>query len=188
MERAKEQEKEELLAQVKTLWPFEGKRFSVKKETLHLPRNRTRVRETVVHTAAVVLIPLLNKEKILFIQQYRRAAGKILIELPAGVLEEGDTLKERAQKELQEETGYRAKELITFGGIFSTPGFCTEYLHFFLAKDLKLSPLPADEDEAIDLLPLSLKKALSLIDSNEISDAKTLVGVLKYARLLRTTK
>ena len=100
------------------------------------------------------------------------------------MLEKDETPKERAMKELQEETGYCAEELIDFGGMFSTPGFCTEYLHFFLAKHLHPKPLEADDDEAIDVVTLDLHEALEMIDQGTICDAKTIAGILKYVRLL----
>ncbi len=183
-ERSKKQQDEEEKAHVLTTWPFVGRIFSVKQDHITLENNTSRTRESVEHNGAVVILPLLQDDEILLIKQYRRPTKQILIELPAGLIEEGDTLEERAMKELQEETGYAAEELIPFGGMFSAPGFCSEYLHFFLAKKLKPSPLTPDDDEAIDLMPMHLHQALALIDDGTICDAKTIAGILKYVRTL----
>lgn len=185
-DKAKRQQEEEEKGQVLTTYPFVGRIFSVRQDHITFADHTSRTQESVEHNGAVVILPLLQDNEILLIKQYRRATKQLLIELPAGMLEEGDTLEERAMKELQEETGYAASELIPFGGMFSAPGFCTEYLHFFLAKELTPSPLTPDDDEAIDLLPMHLHEALRLIDEGTICDAKTIAGILKYVRTLNT--
>lgn len=184
IEKSLKQQQEEAKAPTLSTHCFVGRMFSVREDIITLPDNTVRKRECVEHPGAVVILPLLADDEILLIKQYRRPVKKILIELPAGCLEPGDTPKKRALKELQEETGYTAQELILFGGIYSAPGFCNEYLHFFIAKELSPSPLPPDEDEAIDLVPMHLHKALEFIDDGTICDAKTIAGILKYVRLL----
>ena len=183
-EKSLQQAKEEERAHTETTHPFEGKIFSVRQDHITLENNTTRLRESVEHPGAVVILPLISDDEILLVKQYRHPTKQILIELPAGLLEKGDTPEKRAMKELQEETGYEAKELTSFGGMFSTPGFCSEYLYFFLAKHLSPAPLAPDDDEAIDLVPMHLHKALELIDNGTICDAKTIAGILKYVRLL----
>ena len=183
-ERSQKQAEEEAEALTKTTHPFEGKIFSVRQDLMTLENNATRLRESVEHPGAVVILPLISDDEILLIKQYRHPIKQILIELPAGLLEKGETPEKRAMKELQEETGYSAQELIPFGGMFSAPGFCSEYLHFFLAKHLSPAPLSPDADEAIDLVPMHLHKALELIDNDTICDAKTIAGILKYVRVL----
>ncbi len=183
-EQAKRQKEEEEEATVKTTWPFVGKIFSVKREEIALSEKRVRIRDSVIHQGAVVLLPLLSENELILVKQYRSPTGKILLELPAGLLETGEDPKERAQKELREETGYSASELTPIGGMFSAPGFCSEYLHFFLAKNLTPSPMPPDDDEAIDRVPIHLSEALKFIDDGTICDAKTIAGIFKYVRLL----
>ncbi len=138
--------------------------------------------DIVVHPGAVGIIPIDSEGRILLIRQWRRAAGQVLIEIPAGTLEQGEDIALCAQRELQEETGFKANSLISIGKIFTCPGFCTEVIHLFLAKDLIPSPLPGDEHEVIDPLPLSIDRALSMIDTLEINDAKTLAAIMLLIR------
>ncbi len=184
MGRSEEQQEEERLAKTTTTWPYKGIVFSVKRDEMELVSGKIRTRDTVVHLGAVVILPLLGEDHVVLVRQYRRAVKRILLELPAGLLEAGDTPQKRAHIELQEETGYRAGELIEFGRLLSAPGCFSEELFCFLAKDLKASPLPCDEDEAIDVVPMHLKEALKLIDCHEIVDSKTVACILKYARKL----
>jgi ADP-ribose pyrophosphatase len=142
--------------------------------------------DIVVHPGAVVILPITSDGKLLMVRQWRRAVGKVLIELPAGTLEENEPVSVCAQRELQEETGYRSNELIAMGGFYSAPGFCSEYLHFFLALDLTLDPLDKDPDEAIDLLSFTVEEAWDLIKNQQICDAKTIAGVALYAQFQST--
>lgn len=143
--------------------------------------------DIVVHPGAVAIIPINAEGEILLIKQYRRAVQKILIEVPAGTLELEENILDCAHRELQEETGFKAETMIPLGKLYTCPGFCTEEIHMFLGKDLIISPLPGDETEAIDLLPLSLDAALTMIDTGEITDAKTISALCLYMRWLKKT-
>jgi ADP-ribose pyrophosphatase len=136
--------------------------------------------EIVEHPGAVAILPIANDGKILFVRQWRRASKQILLEIPAGTLEEGEDPKECAQRELQEEVGYLAKSLEPYGGFYTAPGFCSEYIHLFIAKNLVSSPLTGDEDEGIDVEAITLEESLRLAKSGKICDAKTLVAIYKY--------
>lgn len=136
--------------------------------------------EIVKHGGAVVILPILPDGKLLLVQQWRRAVNEITIELPAGTLEKEEEPLVCAQRELREETGYRAKNITSLGGFYSAPGFCDEYLHLFVAEDLEHDPLPSDDGEMIDLLTVSKEEAKNLIETNQIHDAKTIVGILRY--------
>ena len=161
---------------------YRGKTIGLLSDTLLRQDGSLMKWDIVTHPGAVVLIPITSTNEIIFVKQWRRAVGKPLIELPAGTLELGEPPAVCAGRELQEETGFRAKEIIPLGGFYSAPGFCTEYLHLFLARDLIPDPLPPDEDEAIDLLFLSLEAAEEMIESGEICDAKTLAGIHRYVK------
>ncbi len=136
--------------------------------------------ERVTHPGAVVIIPIDSRGRIVFIKQWRRAVSKVLIELPAGVIEEKEDPKTSAQRELREEIGMAAKEMLPFGGMCTVPGFCDEYLHLFIGRDLSPQPLVGDDSEEIDPCPLSLETACQLVQSGEIIDAKTIVGIYRY--------
>jgi len=139
------------------------------------------MREVVVHPGAIVIVPIDQAGRLLLVKQWRHPVGKVLTELPAGTLEAGESPHSCAERELQEETGFKPTTLTAMGGFYSAPGFCTEYLHLFLAEGLTVSRLPADEDEHIELLSVSLAAALQMIEDGTICDAKSVAGILRYA-------
>lgn len=176
--RAQEQKDLEAQAQKKSEWVYQGKVVGLRKETLCL-KNGDRVVEIVHHRGAVVIVPIDSKGRILLIKQWRRAVDEIIIELPAGTLEEGEDPLASASRELQEETGFFSRKITPLGGFFSAPGYSNEYLHLFLAEDLHESQLEPDEDEGIDLFPVSVSEAKEMIGSGVIQDAKTVAGILR---------
>jgi ADP-ribose pyrophosphatase len=157
---------------------YQGRAFSVRKDTLRLPNGRESVYDIIDHPGAVTIIPVDNNGNILFVRQFRPATGEILLELPAGTLEKGENPKDCAAREIQEETGFAAKTLISLGAVWLAPGYSTEYLHFFLAKDLFISPLKGDEDEYIIVEPIPYNRALDMAYAGEIKDGKSLAGLL----------
>jgi ADP-ribose pyrophosphatase len=136
--------------------------------------------DIVTHPGAVAIIPVNDKGEILLIRQWRRAVEQVLIEIPAGTLEPNEAIEACAQRELQEETGFRANSLSFLGTIHTCPGFCTEKIHLFLGFDLSYAPLPGDDHEVIDQLPLSIDAIFEKIDSGHITDAKTIAAILYY--------
>jgi ADP-ribose pyrophosphatase len=124
-------------------------------------------------------MPFIPPDEVVLIRQFRYCAGKVLWEIPAGTLEDGETPLECAGRELIEETGYRAGKLEPMGGFFTAPGFCTEFLHLFLATELEPCASAPEADELITVHKVPLKEALGKIDEGEIVDAKTIVGLLK---------
>jgi ADP-ribose pyrophosphatase len=177
--RAKAQKEKELNSLVETKTVYQGNIVDLKVET-HRFGHKTRVFEIVHHKEAAVIIPIDPEGRLLLIEQWRRAVGEIVIELPAGVIELGEDPIEGAKRELREETGFAARKVTPLGGFYTAPGFCDEYLHLFLAEDLHHLPLDPDEDEGIDLLPVTLKEAKHMIERNQIRDVKTIAGILRY--------
>ncbi len=155
---------------------YRGKKIIVRKDS-----QNSNVWDVVIHPGSIVLIPVMDDGKILFIKQWRHVVDQILIELPAGTLEKSEEPMACAEREIQEETGYRAGKITFLGGFYSAPGYTTEYLHLFLAEELEPSFLPADEDEGIDVFPLTLLEAQKMIKTGKICDAKTLAGIHRYA-------
>ena len=132
----------------------------------------------VEHPGAVAIIALDEAERVLLVKQYRHAVRAVTLEIPAGTLEPDEDPLEAAQRELREETGYRAGQLERLGGIYTAPGFSTEYIHFFLATQLTADRLTMDEDEVIDLLRSPLAGVVELVRSGQIDDGKTVGGLL----------
>jgi ADP-ribose pyrophosphatase len=182
-DKSKAQAEAEQRAIVESERVFTGKTICVQRDKV-----AGRCWDLVTHPGAVVIVPVTEQGEILLIEQWRRAAKQILLELPAGTRDQGEDIGTCAQRELREETGYRARKWVPLGGFFSAPGFCTEYLHLFIGKDLVLDPLPHDEDEAIDLCRYPLEETLKMIESGAICDAKTIAGLFRYDRWLKTQK
>lgn len=160
---------------------YQGKVFSVYSD-IFPDEKPLKQWDIVDHTEAVGVVPITRSGKIILVKQWRRAAGHILYEIPAGCIDPNEKPLECAQRELQEEIGYKAHTFISIGGYFSSPGFCNEYLHLFIAKNLEKSKLPHDEHEAIDIEEFNLEELLTMIDSHLIQDLKTVAAVLYYMR------
>jgi ADP-ribose pyrophosphatase len=180
--------KQEASSLVKSRWIYQGKIISLRIDSFQSSGKDLIEREVIVHPGAVVMVPVAPDGDLFLVKQWRRAAQKILIELPAGTLEENEDPVQCAHRELQEEIGFKAKTLLPLGGFFSAPGFCNEFLHLFLAMDLSESILQAEDTDEIDVLKISVDDALSMIDNLEICDGKTIAGILKYHRWLQIGK
>lgn len=179
-ERSQKQRAKELHSKKDIQTVYEGKIVSVYKETLSLEDGHQVVFDLVRHPGAVAILPINEEGNLLFIRQWRRAIGSILLEIPAGTLENKEHPIDCAKRELREETGFSAGTLIPLGGFYTAPGFCNEFIHLFLAKDLSLDPLWADDTDYIDLTPLSFERALTLSRTGEIVDSKTLSALYLY--------
>ncbi len=163
-------------------WIYKGRIIALRSDIMHFKGHPPVRWDFVTHPGAVAIVPINSAGNLLLVKQWRRAIGKITLELPAGVLEKGEDPLFCARRELQEETGFHPGELISLGGFYSAPGFCNEYLHLYLARMLTHNPLPQDDHESIDLVEISLEDALKLIDTHQLIDAKTICGILHYAR------
>lgn len=185
MKNSNKQKELESSAHIESEWIHKGKIFSLRRDHIQFESCPPHDWDIIVHPGAVAIIPIANNGNLILIHQWRRAIGKIIYELPAGTLEENEPPLACAQREIQEEIGYKAKNLIPLGGLYSAPGFSTEYIHLFIATELEESRLPQDTHEGIDVEEISLEKALNLIDIEEIDDAKTIAGISRYQRWLK---
>ncbi|WP_099360605.1 NUDIX hydrolase [Fredinandcohnia onubensis] len=163
---------------------FEGKVIDLHIEEVELPNGHTSRRELIKHSGAVAILALTDENKIVMVQQYRKALDKVIVEIPAGKLEKGEAPEVTAKRELEEETGYDCETLTPLISFYTSPGFADELVHLFIAKDLKKIENPAslDEDEFVDLLEVSLDEALELLKEKKIYDAKTAYAV-QYLQL-----
>ena len=160
----------------------DGKIVNLRIDTVRLPDGHEATREVVEHAQAVAVVPVDAEGRVVFVRQYRLPVEAVLLEVPAGSLDPGEDPEVAAQRELQEETGFRAGRLERLTGFWVAPGYCTEYIHVYLAQELTEDRLEADDDELIEVETLSLDEALARIDSGEIEDAKSICGLLQYAR------
>ena len=161
---------------------YEGRVITLRVDEIEVRNGLNVRREVVVHPGAVVILAVDGQERILWERQYRHAAGRYLMELPAGTLEAGEEPEACARRELIEETGFAASEWRLLGRYFSAPGFCTEYMHCFLATNLKPEHAAGDEDEDIEVVPLTLEESLAMIDRGVVEDAKSLAAMHLYLR------
>jgi len=157
---------------------FQGKVFDLRQDEVRLPDGKTMALDIIAHRGAVTIIPLDDQGQIWFIRQYRHAAGKELLELPAGAQEEDEAPEISAQREIREEIGMAARELRELGGFYLAPGYSTEFLRIYLARDLYEAPLDPDEEEMIEIEKLPVGQAYDLAESGQVSDAKTLASLL----------
>jgi len=156
---------------------YQGPVFDIHKDQVRLPDGRDAYIDIVEHRPAVTIVPVDDDGNIWFIQQYRHPAGEILLECPAGVMETGERPEISALRELREEIGMAAGKMINIGGFYLAPGYSTEYMHLFLAKNLLVDPLPSDENEFIRIKKIPQDHAVRLAYNGRIKDAKSLVAI-----------
>ncbi len=140
--------------------------------------------EVIEHVGGVCVIARPTPNEIVLVKQHRHAVDRDLWEVPAGMIERGEPPIETARRELIEETGYRAESLRFLWSIYTTPGFCTERIHFFVAEGLTPGPAAPEDDEEFELRTWSLDDAWALVERDELRDAKTQVA-LAWARSAR---
>jgi ADP-ribose pyrophosphatase len=151
-------------------------------------------RDLVAHPGAVAVLAVDDEGRVLMVRQWRVAAGRALLEIPAGTLDVHDGVTEdpdiAARRELEEETGHRAGAWRKLAAFWTAPGFASEYMHLYLATDLVAvvdeTRLAPDEDEELELRHLPVDEALALVETGGIADAKSILGILWLDRLGNT--
>lgn len=169
---------------------YQGRLFRVTRDRIVEPKGTESTREVVRHNGSVVILAVdSSKSKrdpwVVIERQYRHAAGQYLWELPAGKLDPGEEPLTGAQRELEEETGYRAKKWKLLLDYWASPGFLGESMKLFLAEGLIAGEAHPEEDEKIEFRLVKLSDLLKKIAKGEIQDGKTLVGAMLYARNLK---
>lgn len=163
---------------------YDGRVVRLEVRRVRLPDGQEQKREVVRHQGAAALVALDEQQQVLLVRQFRSGTQQTMLEIPAGLLEPGEAPETCAIRELREETGYQPAQLEALGGLHPTPGYTTEYIHLFLATGLTEARLTGDVDEFIEVVRLPLPEALALIERGDITDSKTLVGLLRVARRL----
>lgn len=159
---------------------YEGKIINLKVDEVKLPNGKTSKRELIEHPGAVAILAFTPDNKIIMVEQYRKALERSIIEVPAGKLEKGESPETTAMRELEEETGYSADSLELIQSFSTSPGFADEVVHLFFAEGLKKSESGAvtDDDEFVELLEVTVEEAEEMMRDNRIYDAKTAFAVL----------
>ncbi len=173
----------ETLIQADTV--FHGRLLTVHVDTVRLPNGGQSTREVVAHPGAVAMVALPDADHVLCVRQWRHAAGRALLELPAGTLSPGEEPAACAERELMEEIGYRPRRLTPLISFYLAPGYSEELLHVFLAEELTPERRPPDEDEQIEVVRLSWDEIAEMLTRGEFGDAKTVAGLLLAREVLK---
>jgi ADP-ribose pyrophosphatase len=163
---------------------YEGKAFGVRRDELIEPTGVRTTREVVTHPGSVVVLPVLSDGRIVMVRQYRHATRQYLWELVAGRLEHGENPKNGAQRELIEETGYRAKKFSVFLDVFPTPGFLEERMYILLAEGVSAGEARPEEDEKIVVAAYTRAQLEQMMRKGKLKDAKSIAGLLFYFSFL----
>lgn len=157
---------------------FDGNLLKVYCDKVELPNGKEASREFIRHPGAVAVVPITADGNIVLVKQYRYPLGKVILEVPAGKLDPGETPDACARRELEEETGYIAKNIRLLSSIYTTPGFTDEIIHLYVAEELTLAAQCPDEDEFLDVEVYSKKEVKTMIHDGIITDSKSMLALL----------
>ena len=164
---------------------LQGRAFKIRRDLLKTPDGRETKFEIIEHGGSVIIIPIDADGNMLFVRQYRHAAGMDLLELPAGTRDNDEPFEDCAAREIREETGMEAGKLKKVGEFYLAPGYSTEFMVVYLATDLKHNPLEADDDEFLELVKIPVEEAIQRAERGEIPDAKSLAALLLVRTYLK---
>ena len=167
---------------------YQGPVFGVRRDEVVEPNGVRARREVITHPGSVVVLPVLRDGRVLMIRQYRYATRRYLWELVAGRIDEGETAKAAAARELREETGYRAKKFRVFLDLFPTPGFLEERMYLLLAEGLTAGEAHPEEDEKIFSRAYKLSELKQMIKAHKLRDAKSVAGILYYLTFVKQSR
>lgn len=159
---------------------FSGQVIKLRVDTVEMPGGCQTTREIIEHADCIAVVAIDNEDNILLVKQFRKPVEKELLEIPAGGIDDGEDPEAAVRREMCEETGYLPRKLESLGGFYSAPGYCTEYLHLYLASDLTPRRLTAEDTESIELVRVPVSQIISLINSGGICDAKSIAGLLRF--------
>ena len=164
---------------------FHGRLLHVQLDHARLPNGNESTREFVIHPGATAIVPVLDNGKLLLERQFRYPLKRVFIELPAGKIDAGEDPLTTGQRELLEETGYSAREWIYLAVQHPCIGYSNEVIHIYLARGLEAGQHQRDEDEALQLIEASLAECLDMVQRGEITDGKTIVGLMWAEKYLQ---
>jgi amino-acid N-acetyltransferase len=162
---------------------YDGRAIKVRVDTVITAAGHETTREIVEHVDCIVAVPVDKENNVILVQQYREAVGKKLLELPAGGIDPGEDPIECVRRELQEEIGYLPRKVRKIGGFYPSPGYNTGYLYLFTARNLTPSRLVAEDTEEIDVVRVPVEKIPQLLESGDITDAKTIIGLMRFLEI-----
>lgn len=167
---------------------FDGVAIHLFRDEILLPDGNKGVREVIRHPGAVCVLPVTDDGDVVFVNQFRYAFNKVTLEAPAGKLEKGEEPTLAALRELSEETGLDAENLIPMGDMYTTPALIDEVIHLYLATGLTQGEQHLDKDEFINTVKMPLSEAVEMVMKGEIKDSKTQTVLLKAEKYLKENK
>jgi ADP-ribose pyrophosphatase len=163
---------------------FRGRLLTVRRDHVRLPNGTESTREVVQHPGAVAVVPINAAGRVLLVRQFRQPTGKVLLEIPAGTLDPGESPERCAARELGEEIQFEPGKLELLASVYLAPGYSSELIHLFLATDLRPADADCDADENLRLAPMPLREAVAAAKDGRLEDAKTVCGLLLAAERL----
>lgn len=164
--------------QLSTKEIFKGKILGLYYDKVILPNDKIATREKVTHPGAVGIIPVTEKKEAILVKQYRYPVGEVTIEIPAGKLDTDESPIDTAKRELKEEVGIIEPHMTHLCSFYTTPGFCDELLHLYMAKDFSIEDNDLDDDEFLEIIKVGLLESIEMISEGTIKDAKTIIGLI----------
>ena len=165
-------------------YAYKGRIINMRVDDISLPNGNKASREVVEHPGGVCVAPLTDDGELLFVRQFRYPYKQVVLELPAGKKDKGEDPLVCGIRELKEETGATADEIIEMGTLYPSPGYTDEVIHLYFAKGLHFGDMNPDEDEFLEPVKIPLEKAVEMVMAGEIPDSKTQVLILKIARII----
>jgi ADP-ribose pyrophosphatase len=158
---------------------YDGQFLKVRRDEVRLPTGKTALREYIVHPGAVMIVPLADDGRLIVERQHRYPLDRVLVEFPAGKLDPNETTQHCAQRELREETGFQASEWAYAGRMHNACAYSTEFIEIWFARGLAAGPQELDEGEFVECFAIAEAELFELALRGELTDAKTMVGLLK---------
>ena len=165
---------------------YQGRILNLRRDTVQLANGRQASREIIEHVDSVAGVPLLDDGRVVLVEQWRYPVEQALVEIPAGIVDPGEQPAEAMRRELTEEIGYAAERLELLFSVYLAPGYSQELIHIFLAQDLQAAEADPDDDEIIRVKKVALEDAVAACLRGELTDAKTVAGLLAVAALRKS--
>jgi ADP-ribose pyrophosphatase len=164
--------------EIKTKRIFKGKLLGLREDTVKLPSGRKSTREIVEHPGAVAIIAVTKDIELVMVRQFRKAVDDILLEVPAGVPKKGESGKECARRELEEETGFHAKKVRKIWEGYASPGYSNELIQYCLAEEMTRTHQKTEADEFIEVDLVDMELCVDMLKNGKINDNKTMIGIM----------
>jgi len=170
---------------VNSKYLYRGRVVTLRLDTAQDAEGKESTVEVIEHADCIAVVAVDERDNVLLVRQFRKAIEKELLEIPAGGIDPGESVEDAVRREMQEETGFLPQKLVRLGGFYSAPGYCTEYLHLYLATGFMPNRLFAEDTEDITLVRVPVKEIPELLSSGQIQDSKSIAGLYVYLAYMK---